>query len=144
MLGKLLCEIRLLSKKCSAVRNDQAPEAGKFQDKFAHDGEVQPSTSSTKPTLISETEAPVPIFDKTSADQGPRTTQLTATPVPAICDSKSGPVKSSDKLRSHSITSKFNRTSGTRLIREMFKQDTKRKRVISPTLDNSHGDSTVA
>ena len=65
-----------------------APEAGKFQDEFAHDGGVQPSTSSIKPTLISETEAPVLIFDKTSADKGPQTTQLTATPVSGICDSK--------------------------------------------------------
>ena len=63
--------------------------------------------------------------------------------VPGMCDPKSGPAKSSDKLRSQSITSKFHRTSGTRLIREMFKQDSKRKRVISPTLENSHGDSTV-
>ena len=75
--------------------------------------------------------------------QGPQTTQSTATLVPGMCDSKSGPAKSSDKLRSQSITSKFHRTSGTRLIREMFKQDSKRKRVISPTLENSHGDSTV-
>ena len=30
MLGKLLCEIRLLLKKRSAVRNGQDPEAGKF------------------------------------------------------------------------------------------------------------------
>ena len=55
MLGKVFCEIRLLLKKRSAVRNGQAPEAEKFQDEFAHDGGVQPSTSSTKPTLISET-----------------------------------------------------------------------------------------
>ena len=144
MLGKLLCEIRLLLKKRSAVRNGEAPETGKFQDESAHDGGVQPSTSSTTPTLISETEAPLLISDKTSADQGPQTTQLTATLVPGMCDSKSGPAKSSDKLRSQSITSKFHRTSGTRLIREMFKQDSKRKRVISPTLENSHGDSTVA
>ena len=99
------------------MRNDQAPNAGKFQDEFAHDGGVQPSSSSTKPTLISETEAPVLIFDKTS------------TPVPGICDSKSGPVKSLDKLRSQSITSKFHRTGVTRLIREMFKQYSKRKSV---------------
>ena len=109
-----------------------------------YDGEAQPSTSSTKPTLISETEAPVLILDKTSADQGLQTTQSTATPVPEICDSKSGHVKSSDKLRSQSITSKFHKTSGARLIREICKLDSKRKRVISPRLDNSHGDSTVA
>ena len=144
MLGKLLCEIRLLLKKRSAVRNGAAPETGKFQDESAHDGGVQPSTSSTTPTLISETEAPLLISDKTSADQGPQTTQSTATLVPRMYDSKSGPAKSSDKLRSPSITSKSHRTSGTRLIREMFKQDSKRKRVISPTLENSHGDSTVA
>ena len=125
------------------MRNGEAPETEKFQDESAHDGGVQPSTSSTTPTLISETEAPLLIYDKTSADQGPHTTQSTATLVPGMCDSKSGPAKSSDKLRSQSITSKFHRTSGTRLIREMFKQDSKRKRVISPTLENSHGDSTV-
>ena len=143
MLGKLLCEIRLLLKNRSAVRNGEAPETEKFQDESAHDGGVQPSTSSTTPTLISETEAPLLISDKTSADQGPQPTQSTATLVPGMCDSKSGPAKSSDKLRSQSINSKFRRTSGTRLIREMFKQDSKRKRVISPTLENSHGGSTV-
>ena len=94
------------------------------------------------PTLISETEAHFLIFDKTFGAQGPHTTQSTTTLVPGICDSKSGPVKP----RSQSITSKFHRTSGTRLnlIREMFKQDSKRKREISQTLDNSHDDSTVA
>ena len=94
MLGKLLCEIRLLLKKRSAVRNDQTPEAGKFQDEFAHDGGVQPSTSSTTPTLISDTEALVLIFDKTYSEQGPQTTLSTAIQVPGICDSKSSPVKS--------------------------------------------------
>ena len=143
MLGKLLCEIRLLLKNRSAVRNSEAPETGKFQDESAHDGGVQPSTSSTTLILISETEAPLLISDKTSADQGPQTTQSTATLVPGMCDSKSGPAKSSDKLRSQSITSKFHRTNGTRLIRALFKQDSKRKRVISPTLENSHGNSTV-
>ena len=83
--------------------------------------------------LISETEAPLLISDKTSADQGPQTTQSTATLVPGMCDSKSGPAKSSDKLRSQSITSKSHRTSGTRLIREMFKQDSKRKSNFSNT-----------
>ena len=110
---------------------------------FALDGGVQPSTSSTTPTLISETEAPVLIFDITSADQCPQTAQSTTTIVPGICDSKSGPVKSSDKPRFQSITSKFHRTSGTRLIKCLTRIQSK-KRVIYPTLDNSHGDSTVA
>ena len=88
------------------------------------------------PTLISETEAPVPILDKTSADQGSQTTLST--------NSKSGPVISSNKPRSQSITSKVHITSGTRLIRYMFKQDAKHTMLISATLDNSHGNSTVA
>ena len=126
MLGKLLCEIRLL--ETSSVINGQAPEARKFQDEFAYDEGVQPSTSSTKQTLISETETTVLIFDKTSSDQGPHTTHSTTTPVLGICDSKSGPVKSSDKLRSQSITSKFHKTRGIHLICEMFKQDSNRKK----------------
>ena len=102
-LGKLLCEIRILLKNRSAVRNGEAPETGKFQDESAHDGGVQPSTSSTTPTLISETEAPLLISDKTSADQGPQTTQSTSYTSPRECAiPNSGPAQSSDKLRSQS------------------------------------------
>ena len=64
VLGKLLCEIRSLLKKQTTVRNGQATEAVQFQDEFAHDRRKPHSTSSTTPTLISETEVPVLILDK--------------------------------------------------------------------------------
>ena len=54
MLGKLLCEIRSLSKKRYTVRSGQAPEAGYFEAEIAYDGGAQPLTSSTNPTSTSE------------------------------------------------------------------------------------------
>ena len=52
-------------------------------------------------------------------------------------------IKPSVKPKAHSIIGKLSKVggSGTRLIRDMFKQDAKRKRVVSPPQDSSPADN---
>ena len=52
-------------------------------------------------------------------------------------------MKPSVKPKAHSITGKLSKVggSGTRFIRDMFKQDAKRKRVVSPPPDSSSADN---
>ena len=52
-------------------------------------------------------------------------------------------IKPSVKPKAHSITGKLSKAggSGTRLIRDMFKQDAKRKRVVSPPQASSSADN---
>ena len=52
-------------------------------------------------------------------------------------------IKPSVKPKAHSITGKLSKAggSGTRLIRDMFKQDAKHQRVVSPPQDSSSADN---
>ena len=91
-------------------------------------------------THLSVIEPPTPEATTTVLVMVPSTSDNTSSSIEHV-DSNIITIKPSVQPKAHSITGQLSKVGGGGLIRDMFKQDAKRKRVVSPPQDSSSADN---
>ena len=142
-LGKLLAELRKELRSHLAT-DRESDHCAKPSTSVDIPGQLDVTSARTH-LSVTELPTPEPITPEATTPvlvMVPSTSDNTSFSVEHV-DSNVITIKPSVKPKAHSITGKLSKAggSGTRLIRDMFKQDAKRKRVVSPPQDSSSADN---